>query len=124
MNSSPARLAILIGTFFSLLGVILGAFAAHFLKARLIAEGTVDAWQIALHFQWFHALALLALGQGTLLRRGPIVCWTVGVLLFSGSLYLLALDTTQKWAGPLTPLGGLFFIIGWVWFLVHLFRKA
>jgi uncharacterized membrane protein YgdD (TMEM256/DUF423 family) len=124
MNSSPARLAVIIGSFFSLLGVLLGAFAAHFLRPRLVAEGTIEVWQTAILYQWLHALALLALGQGTLLRRGPIVCWTVGILLFSGSLYLLALDTTQKWAGPLTPLGGLFFIIGWVWFLVHLFRKA
>jgi uncharacterized membrane protein YgdD (TMEM256/DUF423 family) len=53
-----------------------------------------------------------------------VICWLIGVVLFSGSLYLLALDSTQKWAGPLTPLGGLFLIAGWAWLWINLLKKT
>ena len=76
-----------------------------------------------LFYQWFHALALLAVGQGRTARRGTVICWLIGVVFFSGSLYILALDSTQKWAGPLTPLGGLILIAGWAWLWIHLIRK-
>jgi uncharacterized membrane protein YgdD (TMEM256/DUF423 family) len=52
------------------------------------------------------------------LKRGPAICWLLGVLLFSGSLYLLTTHPSQVWAGPVTPLGGLLFIAGWIWFIV------
>jgi uncharacterized membrane protein YgdD (TMEM256/DUF423 family) len=117
------RFPLLIGACLALLGVILGAFAAHFLKAQLTANGTWEAWHIALFYQWVHALALLALGASGAVRRGPVFCWLLGVLLFSGSLYLLALEPAQSWAGPVTPLGGLMFIVGWIWFIVHLLKK-
>jgi uncharacterized membrane protein YgdD (TMEM256/DUF423 family) len=123
MTLSSDRLPLLLGACLGLLGVILGAFAAHFLKARLIANGTSEAWQIALFYQWVHALALLALGASGAVRRGPVFCWLLGVLFFSGSLYLLALDPALRWAGPVTPLGGLMLIVGWIWFIVHLLRR-
>ena len=117
------RVAQLIGAILALFGVILGAFAAHFLKARLVANGAWDAYHTGLYYQWFHALALLCVGAAGPVRLGPVVCWTLGVFFFSGSLYLLSLDPTQKWAGPITPLGGLFFIIGWAWFIVNLLKN-
>lgn len=123
MSPFSPRLAQLLGACLALLGVILGAFAAHFLKARLVANGTWDAFHTGLYYQWFHSLALLALGAAEAVRRGPVICWTLGVLFFSGSLYLLALDPTQHWAGPITPLGGLMFIVGWVWFIIPLLRR-
>ncbi len=124
MTSTFSRPALLIGAFLGLVGVILGAFAAHFLKARLMANGTWDAFHTGIYYQWFHALALLALGAGGAIRRGPAICWTLGVVCFSGSLYILSLNPTAIWAGPITPLGGLLFIVGWVWLIVNLLKKA
>jgi uncharacterized membrane protein YgdD (TMEM256/DUF423 family) len=115
------RTAQIFGSVLALLGVVLGAMGAHFLKPRLLANGTLDGWQTATHYQWFHALALLALaGQ---VRRGPAVCWLLGVLFFSGSLYILTLEPTWWMLGPVTPLGGTLLIVGWVWFLIHLVRR-
>jgi uncharacterized membrane protein YgdD (TMEM256/DUF423 family) len=119
---SLTRVSQLLGAGLALLGVILGAFAAHILKPRLMAQGGWDAFHTGVYYQWFHALALLALA-GTA-RRGPVVCWSLGVLFFSGSLYVLSLDPSQRWMGPVTPLGGLLFIVGWVWFIINLLKKG
>jgi uncharacterized membrane protein YgdD (TMEM256/DUF423 family) len=122
------RLAQRLGALFALSGVILGALATHkgdrFLSDYLSRQGTLEVWHSALFYQWVHALALLAVGQGRSARRGTVICWLIGVVLFSGSLYLLALDSTQKWAGPLTPLGGLFLIAGWAWLWINLLKKT
>jgi len=124
MAPTPDRLALRLGALFGLFGVILGALAAHgpvydFLESRR----QLDHWHTALFYQWFHALALLAVGQGLTARRGTVICWLVGVVFFSGSIYVLALDPGQKWAGPLTPLGGLILIAGWAWLWLNLLRK-
>lgn len=115
------RAAQLFGAVFALAGVILGAFGAHLLKPLLLAHGTLDGWQTAVHYQFIHALALLALSRQ--LGRGPAVCWLLGVLFFSGSLYLLTTNPGQVWAGPITPLGGLLLIAGWIWFIVDRARS-
>jgi uncharacterized membrane protein YgdD (TMEM256/DUF423 family) len=115
------------GGFFALLGVILGAFGAHAMKARLSAE-LLSAWQTAVQYQFLHALALLA--AGLLLSRHPQQGWMAaagilfagGIVLFSGSLYLLAL-THWRWLGPVTPLGGLAFIGGWLCFLAAIWTQ-
>ena len=121
------RLALRLGALFALFAIILGALAAHkgdnFLYDYLARQGRLEVWHTALSYQWLHALALLAVGQGLTARRGIVICWLVGVVLFSGSLYILALDSTQKWAGPLTPLGGLILILGWAWLWISLIRK-
>jgi len=96
-------------------GVALGAFGAHGLRARLAAEG-LATWQTAVHYHLLHAAAVLALalfGAAT----GRAVAWpaglmAAGVLLFSGSLYALALGG-PRWLGPVTPIGGLCFLAGW-----------
>jgi len=125
MVHSSDRLAQRLGALFGLFGVILGAMAAHGSVHDFLAKkGTLDFWHTALFYQWVHALALLAVGQGRSARRGTIIAWLIGVVLFSGSLYILALDASQKWAGPLTPLGGLFLIIGWLWLWVNLLKKV
>jgi uncharacterized membrane protein YgdD (TMEM256/DUF423 family) len=118
------RLALRLGALFGLFGVILGALAAHGpVHDYLELQGHLDLWRTALFYQWFHALALLGVGQGRVGRRGTVICWLVGIVFFSGSLYILALDSTQKWAGPMTPLGGLFLIAGWAWLWVSLLKK-
>lgn len=118
------RLAQRLGALFALFGVILGALAAHGpVHDYLALKGSLDFWHAALFQQWMHALALLALSHQGTARRGCVICWLVGVILFSGSLYILALDSTQRWAGPLTPLGGFFLIAGWLLLWVSLVRK-
>jgi len=124
MAPTSDRLALRLGALFGLFGVILGALAAHGPVHDFLArQNHLDYWRTALFYQWFHALALLAVGQARTARRGTVICWLVGVVLFSGSLYILALDSSQKWAGPLTPLGGLILIAGWAWLWIHLIRK-
>ena len=124
MAPSFDRLAQRLGALFALFGVILGALAAHGpLHDFLEKQGHLDFWRTAFFYQWFHALALLAVGQGLSAGRRTIICWLIGVVLFSGSLYILALDSTQKWAGPLTPLGGLFLIAGWIFLWIKLLKK-
>jgi uncharacterized membrane protein YgdD (TMEM256/DUF423 family) len=127
MASPTDRLALRLGALFALFAIILGALAAHkgdrFLYDYLQRRDRLDVWHTALTYQWLHALALLAVGQGRSARRGTVICWLIGTVLFSGSLYILALDPTQRWAGPLTPLGGLILILGWGWLWLNLARK-
>ncbi len=125
MNSSSDRLAQRLGAIFAFFGVALGALAAHGpVHDYLERRGSLEIWHTALFQQWVHALALLALSHQRSARRGCVICWLVGVVLFAGSLYLLALDPTQKWAGPLTPLGGLFLLGGWAFLWFSLLKKS
>lgn len=108
---------------FAALAVALGAFGAHALNERLVASGMLEVWQTAVEYQMWHALALLGLGVWVrlepavccCLRRAIAILWVAGIMLFSGSLYALALGA-PKWLGPVTPLGGLCFILGWLLF--------
>ena len=94
--------------------VALGAFGAHGLRSPLESRGMVDVWNKAVFYQFIHAVALLVLALYGTINRGA--CWLllIGILLFSGSLYLLALKNLP-WLGPVTPLGGLCFLAGWAW---------
>jgi uncharacterized membrane protein YgdD (TMEM256/DUF423 family) len=124
MAPTSDRFALRLGALLGLFGVILGALAAHGpVHDFLDRSHHLDLWRTALLYQWLHALALLAVGQGRSARRGTVICWLAGVVLFSGSLYVLALDSNQTWAGPLTPLGGLILIAGWAWLWLCLIRK-
>ncbi|MGF1754861.1 DUF423 domain-containing protein [Vibrio makurazakiensis] len=105
--------------------VMLGAFAAHALKAKL-PEYLLEVFQTGVQYQLLHTLAILACGILLQLKVSPkaqkyfliaAICFIIGILCFSGSLYALAL-TGIKWFGPITPLGGLLFIIGWGMFSV------
>ena len=98
------------------LGVALGAFGAHALRGRLAPE-LLAAWQTGVLYHLLHSVALLALAlfasaSGRSVRL-PALLFSAGIALFSGSLYLLS-AAGQRWAGPLTPLGGLCFIAGWL----------
>lgn len=103
---------------FALLGVVLGAFGAHALKESLTQQGTTYVWETAVDYQMWHALALMIAGLLTSKenpKRSLIVaswCFAIGIVLFSGSLYWLALDG-PNWLGPITPTGGLLFVSGW-----------
>jgi uncharacterized membrane protein YgdD (TMEM256/DUF423 family) len=124
MTFTSDRLAQRLGAILGFFGVILGAMAAHGpVHDYLDRMGHLDFWRTGLTQQWFHALALLALAHHRPVARGVVICWLVGVICFSGSLYLLALNDRWIWAGPITPLGGLFLIVGWGWLWVSLVRK-
>lgn len=109
---------------YGLTGVALGAFGAHALRARLLESGMDHAWETGVHYHLLHSVALLALA-GSLSSevisdqaRGWIGrFWAIGIFLFSGSLYLIALGG-PRWLGPITPLGGLSFLAGWVGVIV------
>ena len=96
------------------LAVALGAFGAHGLKATLQAHDMVGVWEKAVLYHFLHALALLVLALHGIGNRGPAILFVAGIILFSGSLYLLAL-TNVRWLGAITPLGGLCFLAGWAW---------
>ncbi|HEY0457365.1 MAG TPA: DUF423 domain-containing protein [Verrucomicrobiae bacterium] len=94
------------------LGVALGAFGAHGFQAILKENGTRDIYQTAVLYHLVHALALLFLSTRPAIRRIGFYAFLLGIVLFSGSLYLLAL-TNQKWLGMVTPFGGVGFLVGW-----------
>jgi uncharacterized membrane protein YgdD (TMEM256/DUF423 family) len=100
------------------LAVATGAFGAHSLKDRLHELGTTSTFETAAHYHMVHALAVLAVGLLALVGRSGSAlsaagwAFLVGILLFSGSLYGLALTGT-KWLGAITPLGGVSFLVGW-----------
>ena len=112
------RLALVVASAAMFVAVALGAFGAHALKGRVAQEMTV-VWQTAVQYHAWHALALLA--TGILLQQWPgrgllgIAAWlfVAGIVLFSGSLYVLAL-TDVRWLGAITPLGGIAFLAGWI----------
>jgi uncharacterized membrane protein YgdD (TMEM256/DUF423 family) len=99
------------------LAVMLGAFGAHALRSTLEARGMLDVWNKAVLYHFVHAIALLVLALYASINRRA--CWLLlaGILLFSGSLYVLAL-TNLRWLGPVTPIGGLCFLAGWAWLVL------
>jgi uncharacterized membrane protein YgdD (TMEM256/DUF423 family) len=105
----------LLGSILALSAVLFGAFGAHTLKETLSAHDSIQTWETAVRYQMWHALALMLLSINDLSNNLPKMtgpCFVIGSLLFSGSLYGLALDG-PKWLGPITPLGGLCLMIGW-----------
>lgn len=116
---------LVVGTIYGLLGVLFGAFGAHALRERLSGE-MLRIWETAVQYQFWHALALLAVGVlasrfagGWLMASGW--CFALGVFIFSGSLYALALSGIRV-LGAITPIGGVLLIAGWVCLLVTLLR--
>ena len=106
------RVAAVLGT----IGVMLGAFGAHGLRDRVDAA-KLAAWHTAVNYQLFHSVALLALALFAAATDRPLGTspwlFASGVVLFSGSIYGLVL-TSWSWLGPVTPIGGLLLIAGWV----------
>ena len=122
----------ILGTVLSGLSIALGAFGAHSLKKIADAE-TVGIYQTGVQYQMYHALALIVVGLLVERMAGNLVNYTgylfiAGIVLFSGSLYLIASlkamhKTVPAFVGIMTPIGGLLFILGWVVLLVALLKK-
>ena len=110
------KLWLAVGAAYGFLGVALGAFGAHALKDRLSPEFAA-IWKTAVEYQFWHALALLAVGLLALQRPATALdlaggAFAAGVLVFSGSLYALALSEVRV-LGAITPVGGLLLLCGW-----------
>ena len=114
MNSLLFRLAAAL----CFLAVALGAIGAHALKGTLQANGMAEVWDKAVLYHFMHAIALLVLATLPVTRRAAAALLLAGIVIFSGSLYALAL-TNMKWLGAITPLGGLCFLAGWIWLVVR-----
>ena len=112
-----------LGSLFALFGVILGAFGAHGLEKHLSPD-QLATFDTGVRYQFYHALALILLAILTAPMKNPPLLkyagwlFTIGIIFFSGSIYLLACRAflgidNWRWLGPITPLGGTCFIVGW-----------
>lgn len=113
---------ILTASFFGLLAVVLGAFGAHGLEGK-ISEYQLGTWKTANEYQFYHTFALLFLSTFSRAKsqsiRVSFIAFSIGIVLFSGSLYLMSVRNllgieSVSVLGPITPLGGLCFMIGWI----------
>ena len=113
------------GAGFGLLGVALGAFGAHALKGSL-APDMLANFETGVRYQMYHAMALLAVAWAVTRWPGGLTTaagwlFVAGILIFSGSLYLLSI-TGVRWLGAITPIGGVSMIVGWVCLIVAALR--
>ena len=112
------KIFLISGAALGALSVSIGAFGAHALKKMLLENGRTEVFETAVKYQFYHSLALLLVGilmfniQHKFLNYA---CYSflTGILIFSGSLYILAVTNVSKW-GAVTPIGGLFLIAGWM----------
>ena len=111
---------ILVAVFFGITAIILGAFGAHALK-KVLSEVQLQSFEVGVRYQMYHAFFLFFVGTFTFLndKQRTLIFWLtiLGVLLFSGSIYLIATSSITnlktKFLGPITPIGGLLLILAW-----------
>lgn len=115
------------GALFAAIAVICGAFGAHFLKTKLSAE-SLQTFETAVKYQFYHAFALLLTGiffkefcNGFI--KWAAVFFVIGIILFSGSLYILCAVKSMRWLGAITPIGGMCFITGWLLLVAGVVKK-
>ena len=123
---------LLTGTFLAGLAVILGAFGAHGLK-KIVPPETVTTFQTGVQYQMYHALALIFVGMlfektDSGIMKWAGICFIIGIVLFSGSLYLLTLLKAKNTVGLsgigiITPFGGLFFVAGWLMMIIAIWKS-
>ena len=122
------RRLVLLGSVFGFLSVAIGAFGAHMLKARLDATGFKAVFETGVQYQMAHSLALLFLAglSERIIPSAKIkvvgLLFAIGIIIFSGSLYLLAVTGINLF-GAITPLGGLAFMAGWIILAVSAARR-
>lgn len=112
-NHKNVQLTALLGFF----AVALGAFGAHGLDETLRQHDTIETWKTASHYHLAHAIVLLVLSMmgsgGRKVNEAAWQCFFFGIVIFSGSLYVLSV-TGMKWLGAITPIGGLLLMAGWL----------
>ncbi|MCH8976860.1 MAG: DUF423 domain-containing protein [Proteobacteria bacterium] len=122
-----AKLFLALGCINALLVVLIGAFGAHALKARLTVEN-MAVFQTGVQYHFYHAVGLILLGLIALqIPITPYLRWSgwlmlVGIILFSGSLYALSI-TNIRWLGMITPLGGTAFILAWLMLTIGIMKS-
>lgn len=109
------------------LAVIFGAFGAHALKERMTTD-MMQVYETGVKYHFYHALGLLLVGVLAIQMPSTLINWSAicliaGIVIFSGSLYVLAI-TGIKWLGAITPIGGLSFIAGWVLLALGVWKKG
>lgn len=120
------RNILLAGAVFMALAVLLGAFGAHALK-KILSPEMLTIYHTGVEYQFYHALGLLIIGVIGFQIKSKLIGWagillTAGIILFSGSLYVLALSGI-KGLGAITPIGGISFVIGWVMLVVGIIQR-
>ena len=121
-----ASQAIVIGAIVCALAVAVGAFGAHGLKAILLENNRLETFETAVRYHFYHGLGLLIVG--IIAQNFPsknfssvVLSFVGGIIIFSGSLYILSL-TNILWLGAITPIGGVLFIAGWLTLSVKILR--
>jgi len=122
------KISLLIGSGLGALGVMIGAFGAHAFKTILEQNQRVATFETAVKYHFFHALAMILLG--ILMDRYPgkflnLSMWAylIGIVLFSGSLYILSLTGNTKW-GAIAPIGGISLVAGWVFLFLGIYKNS
>lgn len=113
------------GAFFGMLSVIFGAFGAHALK-KILSTDQLHSFEVGVKYQMYHAIVLLGLGvSGYSISAAVYWYFTVGIILFSFSIYSLVISDAKgkklRFLGPITPIGGLFLVLGWLLLLINAF---
>jgi uncharacterized membrane protein YgdD (TMEM256/DUF423 family) len=120
--ASLDRRLLFAGALLAASGVAFGAFGAHGLRA-ILSPAAMGWWQTGVQYQMWHALALVAMSAAPIARmRLPAVMLAIGVLIFSGTLYAMAL-TGARWLGAITPIGGALMILGWLMLALQACRR-
>lgn len=125
MDTCTRTLAV-VGAVSGFLAVVLGAFAAHGLRSRLEPE-LLTVFETGARYQMFHALAMFAAAWAATVARASLAhwagrCFVLGTVVFSGSLYALAL-TGLRWLGAITPFGGVLLLVGWALLAAAFLRR-
>lgn len=131
MNISQKQIGITIGVV-GVLAIVLGAFGAHSLK-EVLSPDRLISYKTGITYHFYHLFAMLFAGnlirsQESKYSKYAFVFFLFGTILFSGSIYLLACRdiiglVTYKWLGPITPIGGLFFIVGWIFLGLAIYKQ-
>ena len=122
-----SKTIIMVASILLALAVAIGAFGAHGLKAHLSPE-MLQTYKTGVEYHFYHALGLLLVGVLSLSIPSNLLNWSafllvLGIILFSGSLYILAISGI-KWIGAVTPAGGLSFIAGWIFLFLSVWKKV
>jgi uncharacterized membrane protein YgdD (TMEM256/DUF423 family) len=121
------KLILMSASVFGALSVMIGAFGAHALRATLEAQNRIETFETAVKYQFYHTIALLAIGLLMYKVSDKLLGYAGysmigGILIFSGSLYILCLSGV-RWLGAITTIGGVLMIVGWVLLLLALARN-
>lgn len=119
------QIILITAALFGMLSVVFGAFGAHALK-KILSTEQLQSFEVGVKYQMYHAIVLLVLGFNTHQTSSTIYwCFTLGIVLFSFSIYGLVLSDAKgkkfRFLGPITPIGGLLLVSGWLSLLIHFF---